>query len=317
MKLRYAVFIILLCCINCPTKYRPSVKKVEVTYVSSLLDDIRQDQPLLSGIKEVSGIKIGHLRTDPPIIAAFLTHIGFFEVLEKTGIDYVIADTTLTGSDIIDYFIIPYPMGYAIENYEGIRFAIFMKSKDTLSIDDEVKLAIVKQRSDILWLIDDHFLDSPARHLDFYIENRALADTSVAGINITPDSTIEKDIRTVNDQLTNILNTYVHLDNQKIDEYILRQCATATNVNLVLYPADLFNSPALFDSLTVGELIARVEYHMRFKKKHLSKGKVLELTSSQSYQIWGELEESNQVLVPEPQGISLYELCFPKQVLSQ
>jgi len=302
--------IVLL--MNCPKKYAPKVKKIEATYLSSLYEDIYREKPILAGIKDLPGIKIGHLKTDIPLIARLLGSTGFCRLLNKTGIDFVIGDPSLFRSENIDYFIIPQSMGYAIKNYEGIRFAILCQIKDTLTISDKTKVSLVKERSDILWVIDNDFLKTPPTKIDFFVKDRGLSDTSITAIQIEPDTTLLIELQSFRRKFDRLLARKISLDGKKLDDYIFSRLGSKENVNVILYPKNLFRSILEQDSITLQETMENIAYELKFGKAiNMSKEEVSASAESNGYQIWGKLEQLNQVLQPDEDGTYLFDLYFP------
>jgi hypothetical protein len=293
--------------LNCPKKYAPRIEKIEVVYLSSLYRDIYREKPLLSSIQHSPGIKIGHLRTDPPFIATILARLGLFQLLDDFPIDFVIADTLFYG---MNYFMIPRSMGYAIKNYEGIRFALFSKNKDKLTIDDQVKISIVKQRSDILWLIDDKFLKGPPLKINFFIKNRKLADTSVTSIIVKQDTLLQKKLHIFRDSLDKFFNTEIHLEEKSFDDYFLSKIALQENVNVILYPENLFYKKIRQDRIKLKEIIMTVLCNLKMKKISMIKTEVLKFQKENKYRIWGEIKKQNMALLPSREGKFISDLFY-------
>ncbi len=312
--MKYVSFVLLAIALftNCPKKHAPRVKKIETTYLSSLYEDIYKENPILAGIKDLPGIKIGHLKTDTPLTAILLGKSGFYQLLNETGIDFVIGDPLLFRADNINYFLIPLSMGYAITNYEGIRFAIFCKDKDSLMISDETKVTLVKERSDILWMIDNAFLKAPPMKINFFVRDRGLSDTSVTTIQVRPDTILLKKLRSFRAKFDKLLARTIPLDGKKLDEYILSGLGSKENVNVILYPEDLFRGIVEKDSITLGEILKSVAYELKFRKiANMPKEEVSAFAERNGYHIWGKLKSQNQTLLPDEEGMYLFDLYFP------
>lgn len=312
MRLRYLILLVLPLLLNCPKKYAPKVEKIEVIYISSLYEDIYKEKPILSGIKNLPGLKVGHIETNPRFIAILLGRLGFYELLNGTGINFIIGDPHMFWADNINYFFIPRSMGYAIKNYEGIRFAIFSKDKDSLTINDEIKISLVKQRSDVLWVIDKNLIDSPPKKISFYIKDRGLSDTSTTTIKVNPDTLLLKKLQNFENKLTEILSKNIHLENKRLDDYILSKIALSKDVNVILYPEDLFSNVIEKDSINLREILNSVTCELRFKKSlDVTEKEILELSKDKKYHIWGKPTQTNRVLLPDDKGKYLFDLFFP------
>lgn len=310
MRLRYLFLLILPLLLNCPKKYAPDVKSIEVLYVSSLYNDIYHDQPLLAGIKGLSGLKVGHLKTDPPFMSIILGRLGFYELLNETGIDFVIADSLTFWTDNINYFLIPKSMGYAIKNYEGIRFAILRKDKDTLAIDDEIQISLVKQRSDVIWIIENKLLDIAPMKISFFIKDRGLTDTTVTALNVELDSLLYLKIKAFKERLEHTLNQKTYLEEKNLKEYILCKMSQNESVNLILYPQDLFINDINRDSITLKEILNGITSEMKFSKKVMNKEQIQKLNKDKKYETWGKPKKNNNVLLPDEYGAYLFDMFY-------
>ena len=317
MRLWYFLFLLPLL-LNCPKQIVPKVKEIKVMYLSSLYEDIKKEEPLLAGIKQLEGIKIGHLLTDPPFMEILLARQGFYELLNETGLDFIIGDTLLARTGDINYFFIPKSMGYAIDNYKGIRFAILSKDKDSLTIDDEIKLSLIKQRSDILWVIGKTFFDAPPMKIDFHLKNRQLSDTSITSINVKIENTLLEKLYDFKNNLCEILSQKIYLENKRLDDYVLSQIAENQGVNLILYPKNLFHDLITEDSITVNELINNVSCDFKFTVTKMTKGEAKEFCIKKGYQLWGGLLKNNLVMLPagdvkDDSGKYLFDFLYIKE----
>jgi len=310
MRLRYLFLLILPLLLNCPKKYAPDVESIEVLYVSSLYNDIYQDQPLLAGIKDPPGLKVGHLKTKPPFISIILGRLGFYELLNETGIDFVIVDSLTFWTDNINYFLIPKSMGYAIKNYEGIRFAILRKDKDTLTIDDEIQISLAKQRSDVIWIIENKLLDIAPMKISFFIKNRGLTDTTMTPLNVELDTLLYLKIKVFKERLEHILNQKTYLEQKNLKEYILSKMSHNESVNLILYPQDLFINDITSDSVALREILNNIVSEIKFSKTIMNKEQIQELNKDKKYEIWGKLKKNNNVLLPDEYGTYLFDMFY-------
>jgi hypothetical protein len=312
MNMRYVVLLILPFLIYCPGKYKPSVKRIETVYLSSLYEDLYRDTPFLAGIKNVQGIKVGHIVTPDPMLTVILHKLDFFSLLNETGIDFIIADSSLFHIDNMRYYLIPVSMGYAIKNYEGIRFAIFSKNKDSLTIDEEVHMAIVKQRSDILWIIDNDIISLPPSKIDFYIKDRGLSDTVVTKLTTTPDTLILRKLHNFRDRFEATLNAYISFGGQNLTDYVLTHVATGADVDVILYPAELFQGTVDADSVNVRHLLELVDFNMRFKKSsNKTNSEIDTLVADHGYLAWGDIKDNNRTLLPDETGHYLFTMYSP------
>jgi hypothetical protein len=266
----------------------------------------------MAGARLDTGFVIGHLIPPYPVMTTVLGNLGFFELLGSTGIDFVICDSALFYAQGHDYYIIPASSGYAIMNYQGVRFAIFTYDGDTLDIDAEVQRAIVQQRSDILWMIDRNFLNTPPRHLQFFIENRGLADTSSRAVSLVPDPDIIKQFGDFREVVERTLATKIVLQGKTLEDFLLQQVTETANADLLIYPTSLFRNSPVADTITVADMIENIAFETRFKKTtRMVKSDVQDLAQSHEYLVWGTVQDTNTVLLPDPQGEFLYTYYFP------
>lgn len=310
MRLRYLVLLVFPLLFNCPKKYAPDVESIEVLYVSSLYNDIYRDQPILAGIKGLPGLKVGHLKTNPPFMSMILGRLGFYELLNETGIDFVIADSLTFWTDNINYFLVPKSMGYAITNYEGIRFAILRKDKDTLAIADEIQISLVKQRSDVLWIIENRLLDIAPIRINFFIKDRGLADTTMTALKVETDSSLYGKIKEFKNKVEQTLNQKTYLEQKNLKAYILSTVSLNEGVNIILYAQGLFINDISGDSITLEEILNSVVCEMKFSKMVMNKEQIQELNEEKEYETWGKLKKNNNVLLPDEYGIYLFDMFY-------
>jgi hypothetical protein len=168
MKL-WHFLLVLPFILNCPKQIVPQVEKIEVIYLSSLYDDLYRDEPFLAGVQHMEGIKIGHLITDEPFLATLLGRLGFYQLLDEYNLDFLVSDSLVYG---LSYFPIGKSMGYGISNYKNIRFAVVSMNQDSSTIADEITLSLIKQRSDVLWVLDKNFLAAAPQEVTLHITDR-------------------------------------------------------------------------------------------------------------------------------------------------
>lgn len=310
MRTRFFLLLIIPLLVNCPKKYKPDIESIEVLYIASLHEDIYRDLPILSGIKGLPGLKVGHLRTEPAFLGMILGRLGFYELLNSTGIDFVIADSVSYWIDNISYFLIPRKMGYAIKNLEGIRFAILRKHKDMLTIDDEIQIALVKQRSDVLWIVDNRLLDIEPVKINFFIKDRGLSDTTIAEFGIKPDSIIFRKIKNFTNLLDQALNKKTYLQAKTLKEYILSTIAQNQGVDLILYPEELFIEDYSGDSVSLQDILNSIVGEMKFTKKTLDKMQIENLIIDKKYQVWGEVKDKTNLVLPDTNGYYIFDMFY-------
>lgn len=308
MKYRLFLLVLLVISLNCPKRGTPDIDRIEVLYLSSLYDDIQQEEPLLAGIKDAKGIVLAHLITDPPFTAVLLGKLGFFDLLSQTGLDYLIVDRKTTRLDNVSYFVVPFDLGYVISNYEGIRFAILSKHKDSLTIEDLVTVEIVRQRSDIIWIIDSAFVSTPPMIYRFHIKDRSLADTSVAVFQPTLDSVLLQQVHACAKALNDIFEKTIIIDENLLSTFTLNRVAQNENVNIVLYDPALFINDLDKDILRVKDFIKAVACEQQFQTTTMTREQATALKNEHGYIQWGTLNATNSVLYPAKHGKYLFDL---------
>lgn len=289
------------------------VETIETIYLSSLYEDIHRETPFLAGIKTVPGIKIGHLKTEPPSLALLLGKLGFYELLNEAGLDFIIGDTPAFVLDDMNYFFIPYSMGYAITNYNNIRFAILSQDRDSLTIDDRIRLLLIQQRSDVLWVIDTQVLTSPPKKMKFFIKNRILSDTTTTAIEITPDTELLERLIHIRAMTDELLCKKIYLENKNLKDYVLSTVAQRAGVDVILYPEVLFHPVIEKDSMSLHEILENVACELKFKKTKMGKAEAVTRIKDEHYQMWGTATEANRVLLPDDEGNYLFDLWYALQ----
>ncbi|MGB7055627.1 MAG: hypothetical protein WBE28_09945, partial [bacterium] len=235
--MRYHVLLIVLIVISlhCTSGVVPKTNRIDVAYIGSIYEDINQESPISAGLADFQGIKIAHTMTEPAFMEHYLYRAGLSELLNKLEIDFVIGDTVARNQK---FYGIQRSTGYAITNFEGIRFAMFSTSKESLTIDDQVQLTLVRERSDILWVIDRTVLDIEPTLITFYINNRVLSDTSMLPIKAEIDTARQRLVKDFINKAEDGLNKKIYLGG-RVDEHLFSTIAEKQAVNIVIYPEDL------------------------------------------------------------------------------
>ncbi len=314
MKKILWVFPFLILFINCPKKYKPDLEKIEVYYIGSIYNDLLKEKPLLAGTVDLPGITIGSCRTEPKFLQVLMGRVGLTDLLSSTGIDYVIGDVDALHFENVSYFVVPDYMGYGIQNIGGIRFAVFYPGKKDLTISDQVDIALVKERSDVLWLINEDEARYGPRRIDFYIQNRAVADTTWSKFSIVPDSSIMGKIATFKQRLAIVLYYKFRMDNKPFNSYFLERMATSEQADVILYPEHFFSNTKKYDSLTVFELLQSIDCGQRFKTIAAFSGKQVDsIIKANNFDSWGKVKKNNnKVLMPDSTGRYLFDIIAPR-----
>jgi len=307
MKYPWLFLLILPFFLNCAKRVSAIPKKIEVFYLSSLNEDLKRENSVVVGVNQLKGIKITYLHFEQPFLATVFERLGFYNLLNEFSIDFLITNAPVYG---MNYLSIPETMGYGIKNYEGIRFAILNKNKDSLSIADETKITLLKERSDILLITDNKFLDSSPMKIEFFIKDRALTDTNITQMKIKPDSLLQKKLQAFKNTLNYTLNKRIDIENKRLDEYILSKLTQKEIADLILYPSNLFHKVITTNSITVYEFIANVACELKLKKVEMTKDEILKVKEEKKYNIWGNITKKNSVLLPDEEGKYIFDILF-------
>ncbi len=286
---------LILICLHCTSGVVPRTSQIEVAYIGSILEDLNRQTPISAGLAKFPGIKIAHTITEPAFMEYFLYRAGLAQLLDALEIDYVVSDTIARDHG---FFTIPKTSGYAISNIEGIRFAIYSTDKESLTIEDQVQLTLVRQRSDVLWILDQNALDMEPTLFNFYIDNRALASKSTSPIRAKPDMARQHAIKDFMGKIEEQLNTKIRIDGS-IDEYLFSTIAEKQGVNVIIYPQNLIAGEFEGDSVTLLELMGLVAFEMRFKKASLHDTEISEICALNDFRRWGDAAKENVVLLPD------------------
>ena len=285
----------ILISLHCTSGVVPKTSRIEVAYIGSLLEDLNREKPISVGLSRFQGIKIAHTITKPAFMEYFLYRRGLSQLIDELEIDYLISDTIVRGQR---FFSINRAAGYAIPNVAGIRFAIYSAEKESLTIEDQVQLTLIKERSDILWVLDQSAIDMEPALIKFHVDNRALSDKSISPINTRADTARHRLVREVMNKLRAELNTKIHI-NGSIDEYLFSTIAEKQAANIVIYPQTLMTGEFEGDSLTLGDLMGLVAFEMKFRKASHSDTEISEICAVNGFRKWGDAAKENIVLLPD------------------
>jgi len=305
-KYTILIFICLLS-LNCPKRVSVKTSKIEVIYLSSLLEDIQRPEPYLCSIKDTKGIKVGYINFETPFMPQIFQRLGFYQFLSETPLDFLITNYPVYEQNFLS---VPLDLGYGIKNYEGIRFAICSQYRDSLTISDQVKLATIKERSDVLWMLDKKLLSLPAMQIDFIIRNRILQDTMVKKIQLATDTTLQTKLNNFNQLLNKKLGAKINLNNLAIADYIFSRVKQRQNINIMLYPKDLIKDNAPKDSITIADFLKNTACDTKFKIQVLTKDEVNKMIKENGYSILGSITKKNMALGPDKDGEYLFDLIF-------
>ncbi len=303
-------FLIVFCCflfLHCPKRVSVKTSRIEAIYLSSLLDDVQRPEPYLSSIAATKAIKIGYLNFETPFMSEIFKRLGFYELLAEIPLDFLITNYPVYGYSFLS---IPLDFGYGIKNHEGIRFAICSKYRDSLSISDQVKLATIRERSDVLWIMDRKMLLSPALQIDFIIKDRTLQDTIIKKISTVEDTALRAKILRFNQSLEKILTPKINLAGKTIIDYIFEKVRQKCSANVFVYTTDFIKDNSVKDSVSIGEFLAMVDCHMKFRVVELTKSALNKMIKENGYLYRGDIAKTNVALVPDREGDFLFDLIF-------
>lgn len=201
-------------------------------------------------------------------------------------------------------------MGYAIKNHEGIRFAIMRKNKDILTIDDEIQIELVRQRSDILWIIENKLIDITPVRINFFIKDRGLTDTTMTALDIEPDSVSIIEIKNFTKMLEQTLNKKTFLHGKTLSEYIMSKIMQDQGTDMILYPQDLFIKDVKNDSISLREILNSIACETKFTKTTLDKEQVEALIKERHYKTWGKTKNQNSVVLPDDYGVYIFDMFY-------
>ncbi|MGQ9465505.1 MAG: hypothetical protein ACUVQ4_07345 [bacterium] len=293
--------------INCPKRVSVKTSKIEVIYLSSLLEDIKKPEPYLCSIADTQALSVGYINFETPFMSQLFQRLGFYKFLSELPLDFLITNYPVYGYNFLP---IPIDLGYGIKNIEGIRFGICSQPHDSLSISDQVKLATLRERSDVLWIVDKKLLSLPALQIDFIIRDRALQDTMIKNIKTVKDTIRQKYLNSFTQSLNQLLNAKIDLNKRTIAEYIFSRIKQKRNFEIMLYPAGLIKDSAVRDSMTIRQFLNNVACDIKFKTQELSEDEIKKKIRENGYQYKGTIAKKNIALFPDSDGEFLFDLVF-------
>jgi len=294
--------------IGCAKGVVPRVGKIEVLYIGSIYQDIYRDNPISSCIADSPVIKVAHTMTEPVFMEYYLYRIGLSELLSELDIDYVIGDTSVQNQD---FFSIPISMGYAITNFGGIRFAV-VSSEDSLTIEDRVQFTLVKERSDIIWVIDSKALNRQPSMIDFYIRDRVLSDTTLSPVKAETDTTRRRKITAFRNQIEDNLSRKFYIGG-RVDDHLFSRIAERQGINAVVYPEGLFAKIVEADSLTLRELMECIAFEKKFRITEMDRAEISAINQTKGLLQWGNIQDENTVLLHDEKGQYLFDFYSKKE----
>jgi hypothetical protein len=308
MKYRYLLLLIIPFLLNCPKRITPGSRhQIDMYYLGSLTEDLKRPDPLLAGIVDLKGLKVGYLDTDKPGYALFLEKIGLYDLYDSLPLDFLITNYPAHGEN---HLPVLKTMGYGIKNIEGIRFAILSLGKSALTIQDQTKISLARERSDVLWVIEDKNLNLPPYKISFIVSNRALLDTNQSKIKAKTDPERVKEIAAFARRLQDTLNVAVAPGSQTLAEYLFKKMAGKTGAGVILYPAALVPTTVSRTPITIRDILDNVDGSMRFIKIDMIRDSLLKVQAENNYLLWGTPGKKNTVLIPGPGGEYVLDLLL-------
>ncbi len=302
-----ALILISLAFLNCPKRMSVKTTRIEVIYLSSLLDDIQRPEPFLCSIVNTGGLKIGYLKFETPFMFQIFHRLGFYKLLNEVPLDFLITNYPIYEQNFLS---IPLDLGYGIKNYEGVRFAICSQYRDSLTISDQVKIATIRERSDVLWVADEKILSSPPMHIDFHVRNRILQDTTIRKIETKIDTTLFAKLSNFKKLLNQTLETRLFLNNSSLSDYIFSKIKAKKAIDIMLYPGNLLRDNTLKNELTIADFLRLVACDLRFHIKEMTREEVNKAMKEYGYQLKGNITKKNITLIPDKEGEYLFDLIF-------
>ncbi len=295
MRFLLLTTIVFLLLVSCTAGVAPKGNRIEVVYVGSILEDIYRDNPVSASVSELNGIKVGHTLTRPVFMEYFLQRMGLSDLMADLGLDFVIGDTIVQG---LGYFGLSRSMGYGIKNIEGIRFALVSAIKDSLTLDDQIRLTLLKERSDILWVIDKSLIELSPTLIRFHVRNRSLSDTSMMKLTAKIDTVNVRKITNFRMTIDKELNKMIAIMG-RIDDHVFSLIAQRETLDVIIYPAELFTGTFEEDSVSLRNLMENVAFETKFTKTTMDSTSIMQMCAKHGYTAWGRLKKTNAVLVPD------------------
>jgi hypothetical protein len=295
VKLRLLLTTALLIYLSCTAGVAPRGNRIEVIYIGSIHDDIYRENPISAGVGGLNAIKLGHTLTTPVFMEYFLQRMGLYALMSDLGLDFVIGDTLVYDHG---YFTLSKSMGYGLKNVEGIRFALVSSIKDSLTMDDQIRLTLLKERSDILWVIDRSLLHLPPSLIRFHVSERSLSDTSMLALKPKTDTTRLRRILDFREKIEKELNKQIKIMG-RIDDHLFSTIAQHETLDVVIYPAKLFVRIFEGDSASLRALMETIAFETEFRKTYLDSTEISRMCETHGYSTWGVMKKRNAVLVPD------------------
>ncbi len=308
MKRRYLLLFFIILLLNCPRHPSPGArKKIEVYYLASILADLARPEPIITGLFTRDGLKIGRLENHNAGYSLFLSRLGLYDLLDSLPLDFVIADVPVPDRR---FLTISRNLGYRIKNYDGIRFGAVCADAETLSIQDQITLSVIKERTDILLVMEPRFLRQPPVRIDFLVRRRELQDTSLSRIKTRPDPTWNARAAAFIKRLNDTLNTKFSMTAPSFSEFILDRLARSAGVNTILYPGRMFLADTAPADFNLRDLLLAVDATVRLKKGVFPRDSLLKWQAANQYLMRGQPDKNTPALVPDPEGVYVLDLLL-------
>jgi len=270
-----------------------------------------REEPISAGVAEIEGIKVAHTLTDPVFMEYFLLRMGLDELLDSLGLGFIIGDTVAYGSE---YFSIKKSLGYAIQNIGGIRFAMVCIPEESLTVQDQINISLLKERSDILWVINKPLLAMPPSLITFNVNQRTLSDTTILKIKPKDDAERTRLIHDFRQRIENELNQEIRIAG-RIDEHVFSVIAQREDIDVIIYPEELFTKTEEADSMTLRALMQSVVFETKFSKTEMTPSEISEIVQSNGFLTWGKIKEKSIVLLrDEAKGNHIFDYYYERNL---
>jgi hypothetical protein len=300
----------MVLCIFCTKGIVEKVNKIDVIYLGSIYEDIYRKEPVSASISHLPGIKFGHTLTEPVFMEYFMHKMGLYQLLNDLELDFVITDSAVYNQH---YFPIPKAMGFALENYGDIRLAIMSIDKDSLSINEQVQFSLVKERSDVLWVIDRDVLSLDPSLIALYIDHRSLSDTNMSPLAVVPDTARILKVVQFREKIDMVLDKKIPITGS-IGEHLFSVIAQREGIDVVVYPENLFAGAVETDSASLRELMHNIAFEMKFKKAEMSDTEIRDICTLHGYTTWGSTKKANSVLLPNAiEGKHIFDYYYKNE----
>lgn len=308
--MKWRVFLVLLVAFwcNCPKRPGPTTRTINLRYLGALDADLARTEPYLAAKADTGAVVVGVLEFEEPFLYEVWRRLGFFSLLDDLEVDFLVTGAPALGNR---FYTVTSDMGYGIQNYRGIRFGLLSQVRDTLTISEQTRITVLRQRCDVLWVLDRALRETGPSEITIRIAERAVADTALRPLRSVSDSLTQAKVLAFKSALDGELGRSIDLGGIGLRDYVLSSLARQTGANVILYPRAVFRGTAASDPLSFHELIASVDLAERFEVKEADKTEVARLSQERSYETWGKVAAQNRVLIPDPGGDMLYDLIFP------